>query len=295
MARFLDFKLVDKKSMTEQVYEFEMIVHALKESNMDNPEKFKVMSVIEKLPKSWEEFALSLKRQKGDITYTNLMLDISVQEQHKFKQGHVMPSEQGSSKVNVTTVGQNDQGILLKISDNLTLQAFSDGDWASYPDSKRSIAGYVLLFENSHVTWKSKKQPTVSKPSSEAEYRAVAIAASKVSWDVRLLDDLGITNLKLVTFNCDNQSALYIAKNPVFHERTKHTELDCHFTRDKVLEGLLQLTYLPTKSQLADMFTKVTPSSHFNSLLHKLGVSSSSYHNLREVVEADAQRSEPFG
>jgi len=105
VARFLEFKLVDNKSMTEQVHEFEMIVHALKESGMNLPEKFKVMSVIEKLPKSWEEFSLSLKRQKGEITWTNLMLDISVQEQHKSKQGHVMPTEPGSSKVNVATVG----------------------------------------------------------------------------------------------------------------------------------------------------------------------------------------------
>ena len=115
VARFLDFKLVDGKSMTEQVHEFEMLVHALKESGMDLPEKFQVMSVIEKLPKSWEEFALSLKRQKGEITWTNLMLDISVQEQHKSKQGHVMPAEHGSSsKVNVVTVGQKRKSVTKK-------------------------------------------------------------------------------------------------------------------------------------------------------------------------------------
>ena len=105
VAKFLDFKLVDTKSMTEQVHEFETFVHALKESGMDLPEKILVMSVIEKLPKTWEEFALSLKRQKGEITWTNLMLDIPVQEQHKSRQGHVMPTESGSSKVNVVTVG----------------------------------------------------------------------------------------------------------------------------------------------------------------------------------------------
>ncbi|KAL8088672.1 hypothetical protein AgCh_038447 [Apium graveolens] len=78
VTRFLDFKLVDGKSMTEQVHEFEMFVHALGESDMVLIEKFRVMSVIEKLPKSWEEFALSLKRQKGEITWTNLILDIFV-------------------------------------------------------------------------------------------------------------------------------------------------------------------------------------------------------------------------
>ena len=81
---------------------------------MDLPEKFKVMSVIEKLPKSWEEFSLSLKRQKGEITWTNLMLDISVQEQHKSKQGHVMPTEHGSAKVHVATVGQKRKAVTNK-------------------------------------------------------------------------------------------------------------------------------------------------------------------------------------
>ncbi|XP_074349708.1 uncharacterized protein LOC141689337 [Apium graveolens] len=92
--------------MTEQVHEFEILVHALGESDMVLPEKFRVMSVIEKLPKFWEEFALSLKRQKGEITWTNFMLDISVQEQRKSKQGYMMHVEHGSSKANVVIVGQ---------------------------------------------------------------------------------------------------------------------------------------------------------------------------------------------
>ncbi|KAL8108528.1 hypothetical protein AgCh_024838 [Apium graveolens] len=118
VARFLEFKLVDNKSMTEQVHEFEMIVHALKESRMDLPEKFKVMSVIEKLPQSWEEFSLSLKRQNGEITWTNLMLDISVQEKHKSKQGHVMSTEHSTSKVNVATVGLKRKAVPKKVNSN---------------------------------------------------------------------------------------------------------------------------------------------------------------------------------
>lgn len=156
-----------------------------------------------------------------------------------------------------TTIGQ---GILLKASDTLTLQAFSDSDWAACPDTRRYVTCYVLLLGSSPVTWKSKKQSIVSRSSSESEYRAMASAASEVVWTVRLLEELGITNLKPVTLHCDNQSALHIAKNPVFHERTKHIEIDCHFTRDKVMEGLLQLTYLPTQNQLADVLTKILPS-----------------------------------
>ena len=168
------------------------------------------------------------------------------------------------------------QGILLKASDRLKLQAFSNADWASCKDSRRSITGYILLFGQSPMTWKSKKQSTVSKSSAEAEYRAMDSAAAEVTWVVRLLEELGVSNLKHMELLCDNQSAFHIARNPVFHERTKHIEVDCHFTRDKVLEGLLQLTYLPTRYQLADVFTKVSPSPQFTELLVKLGLVPSS-------------------
>ncbi|KAL8117721.1 hypothetical protein AgCh_015554 [Apium graveolens] len=131
--------------------------------------------------------------------------------------------------------------------------------------------GYVLLLGNSPVSWKSKKQSTISKSSSEDEYRATTTASSEVTWLIRLLVELGVSGLTPVTLHFDNQSALHIAKNPVFHERTKHFEIDCHFTRDKVMKGLIQLTYLPTHCQLADVFTKILPSLYFKELLSKLG------------------------
>ena len=102
----------------------------------------------------------------------------------------------------------------------------------------------------------------------------MASTSSKVVWVVRLLEELGLHSLRPVTLHCDNMSALHIAQNPVFHERTKHLEIDCHFTRDKVIEGLLQLIYLPTSSLLVDVFTKVIPSAQFRHLLTKLGMSS---------------------
>lgn len=129
-----------------------------------------------------------------------------------------------------------------------------------------------MLLDNSPISWKSKKQNTVSKSSSEAEYRDMASAVSEVEWTVRFLEELGVHDLKPVSLHCDNQSALHIAKNPVFHERTKYIEIDCRFTRDKVLEGLLQLSYLPTQFQLGDAFTKPQPSPQFNDLLLKLGL-----------------------
>ena len=100
----------------------------------------------------------------------------------------------------------------------------------------------------------------------------MANAAAEITWMVRLLKDLGFPVLQPVTLHCDNQSAIYIAKNLVFHERTKHIAIDCHFTREKVMEGLIQLTYLPTSSQIADIFTKILPSHQFNNLMTNLGM-----------------------
>lgn len=102
---------------------------------------------------------------------------------------------------------------------------------------------------------------------------------------MRLLAELGVTNLKPVALHCDNQSALHIARNPVFHERTKHIDLDCHFTREKVMEGLIELSYLPTKSQLVDVLTKILPSQQFQLLLSKLGMVSSPFTSLKGGVE----------
>mgnify|MGYP007039435986 CR=1 FL=1 len=115
-------------------------------------------------------------------------------------------------------------------------------------------------------------------------------AASEVTWVVRLLEELGVTSLKPITLYCDNQSAINIGKNPVFHERTKHIEIDCHFTRDKILEGLLQLSYMPTNEQLADILTKILPSPQQNILLSKLGMVSHPSNTTTKVCFCNRQK-----
>jgi len=213
------------------------------------------------------------------LTHTRPDLSFSVQTLSQFLQTPRSSHLQALLHTLTYIQGTMTRGILLKGADKLQLHSFSDSDWAACPVSRRSVTGYLVLLGSSPISWKSKKQGTVSKSSSEAEYRAMAQAASEVTWLVRLLEELGIHDLTLVQLHCDNQSALHIAKNPVFHERTKHTEIDCHFTRDKVLEGLLQLTYLPTSAQLADVLTKVFPGPQFQHLISKLGMVHSTDHS----------------
>lgn len=99
----------------------------------------------------------------------------------------------------------------------------------------------------------------------------------------RLLSDLGVSGFSPIPLFCDNQAAIHIAKNPVFHERAKHIELECHFVSTKLSEGLISLSHTSSSSQLADMFTKCLPSALHHVHLHKLGVFSPS--NLRGVGE----------
>ena len=212
----------------------------------------------------------SLVGKLNFLTHTRPDLSFAVQTLSQFMQHPRLPHVQALQHVLRYINATVGQGILLKANTQLTLQAYSDSDWASCPNSRRSVIGYLLLLGNSPISWKSKKQITISRSSSEAEYRAMAAASTEVTWVVNLLKELGLSNLLFVQLRCDNESAIHIGRNPVFHERTKHVELDCHFTREKVMEGLIELSYLPTTEQLVDVLTKPLSSTQHSKLVHKL-------------------------
>ncbi|KAL4347645.1 hypothetical protein GQ457_17G007160 [Hibiscus cannabinus] len=118
---------------------------------------------------------------------------------------------------------------------------------------------------------KSKKQQTISRSSTEAEYRALASVTCELQWLTYLLTDLHIS-FSSANLYCDNLSAIKIAENPVFHERTKHIEIDCHIVREKIQKGMVLLLPVSSHNQLADCFTKALPTSTFFSSISKLGL-----------------------
>ncbi|XP_026420195.1 uncharacterized protein LOC113316190 [Papaver somniferum] len=161
-------------------------------------------------------------------------------------------------------------GVLLSAGDITAISAYSDSDWAGCPDTRRSIYGMCVFLGSSLVSWSSKKQPTISKSSAEAEYKSLAITAAEVVWISFLLQELDISLATPFQLYCDNVSANSLATNPVFHARTKYIEIDYHFIRELVSSGFIQVSYVSSANQLADLFTKGLVHCVFLTLAGKL-------------------------
>ncbi len=150
-----------------------------------------------------------------------------------------------------------DYGLFYEASTELQVHGYINADWANSISNMRFTSGFMLSFGSVVVTWSSKKQPTVALSSTEVEYRGVVMATCEVTWLCKLLGDLGLHVDRHVVIYCDNLNNIQLARNPMFHAQTKHIEVHYHFIREKVLAGEIDLIYVSTEDQVADIFTKV--------------------------------------
>lgn len=155
--------------------------------------------------------------------------------------------------------GTQDVGLKISKSSSTIISAFSDADWAGCVDDRRSTGGFAVFLGSNLVSWSARKQATVSRSSTEAEYKALANAAAELMWVRKLLDEIGIFQSGPARLWCDNLGATYLSANPVFHARTKHIEIDFHFVREQVAQKLLEIKFVSTDDQVADGFTKSLP------------------------------------
>jgi histone deacetylase 1/2 len=153
---------------------------------------------------------------------------------------------------------QGTLGVGLKIRNSVstTVSAFSDADWAGCVDDRRSTGGFAVFFGSNLVSWCARKQPTVSRSSTEAKYKALANATAETMWVQQLLTELQVPHSPVARLWCDNIGATYLSANPVFHARTKYIEIDFHFVRETVARKQLDIRFISTKDQVADGFTK---------------------------------------
>ena len=135
------------------------------------------------------------------------------------------------------------------------LKGYTDANWAggnTAENSRRSTFGYIFTLAGGAISWSSKRQHTVATSSCEAEYIGQYNAAKEAVWLRLLLKELGYPAIGLTTIFADNQSAIALANNPGYHGRSKHIDIQYHYTREKVADNTIQLLYLPTIEMIAD-------------------------------------------
>ncbi|XP_057956674.1 uncharacterized mitochondrial protein AtMg00810-like [Malania oleifera] len=204
------------------------------------------------------------------LSIPNLTYAINRLSQFLAKPRH--PHMQAATRILQYIKGTSGQGVFLPVDSDLQLKAYYDVNWAGCPDTRRSLTGYCFFLGNALISWRSKKQSMVSRSSAEAEYRSMASTTYEVTWLLYLLKDLQVKHDKSVLMYCDNQAALHIAVNPVFHERSKHIEANYHIVRNKVLDSTIKTFHVTFRNQLADVFTKALGVDNHIRLVKKLGL-----------------------
>ncbi|GJW43864.1 retrovirus-related pol polyprotein from transposon TNT 1-94 [Tanacetum coccineum] len=179
--------------------------------------------------------------------------------------------------------GTINMGLWYSKDTGMSLTAYADTDHAGYQDARRSTSGSAQFLGDKLVSWSSKKQKSTAISSTEAEYIALSGCCTQILWMRSQLVDYGFHFNKIPLY-CDNKSAIALCCNNVQHSRAKHIDVQYHFIKEQVENGIVELYFVQTEYQLADIFTKPLPRERFNFLIEKLGMRSMSSEMLKRLT-----------
>jgi hypothetical protein len=162
-------------------------------------------------------------------------------------------------------------GLWYPAKSDFQLNAFTDSDYGGCKLDRKSTSGSCQFLGGRLVSWTSKKQTCVSTSTAEAEYVAAASCCSQVIWMQTQLRDYGFKISQIPIF-CDSTSAIAISHNPVHHSMTKHIDIRYHFLKDNIQKGHIELHFINTEDQIADVFTKALDETKFQYFLGRLGM-----------------------
>ncbi|GJT21593.1 retrovirus-related pol polyprotein from transposon TNT 1-94 [Tanacetum coccineum] len=180
--------------------------------------------------------------------------------------------------------GTINMGLWYPKDSGFELKAFADADYAGCHDTRRSTSGSAQFLGHRLVSWSSKKQKSTAISTTEAEYIALSGCCAQILWMRSQLRDYGFAFNKIPMY-CDNQSAIALCCNSVQHSRSKHIDIRHHFIKEQVERKVVELYFVETKYQLADIFTKALPRERFATLLPLLGVKQMSPETLKELQD----------
>ena len=199
-----------------------------------------------------------------------------------------LPHWKGVQRIFSYLHGTSDYGLCFNGNDHDELIGYTDADYAGDLDTRKSTSGYAFIYQGGAVSWASRRQRCTSLSTTESEFVAACEAAKEAVWIQRLLSEIKNCEAKTVPIRCDNQISISLIRNPEHHQKTKHIEVKYFFVRDQQKAGRIDVTYIGTEDQLADMLTKPLPRPRLEDLRGRIGVvlvKDSATYNLRENVE----------
>ncbi|CAM8928920.1 unnamed protein product [Rhodiola kirilowii] len=233
VSNFNNYKMVDSRPVMEQFHEIHRILGQFAQWKLKMDEAISLSSIIDKLPPAWKDFRRTLKHKKEEMSLGKRIV--------------------------------NGRG-------TLSVRGYSDADWASCLETRRFTYGYAIFLGGNLVSWSAKRQPTVSRSSCESECRTLANTSTEMIWLSNLLCDLRASPSTTPLLLCDNNSAIFLAQNPVAHKRAKHIDIDYHFVRELISSSKIKIQHVSSSLQLADIFTKSLAKPLFEFFRSKLRV-----------------------